>query len=149
MYLGARVGGRRRSTAARVSVAGVAIELAKQLLEHVSTASVAVIGAGEMAGLLIQHLVGLDCQNITIFNRTLDRAEKMAKQYNIKAADWTYLKPALQRVDIIVAAAATDGYLFDKSFVDSNRIGPLLIIDIAVPRNFHPDVGKLDDVYLF
>jgi glutamyl-tRNA reductase len=133
----------------RVSVAGVAIELAKQLLEHISSASVAVIGAGEMAELLIRHLVDLDCQNITVFNRTLNRAERMAEHYHINAANWSDLKPAMQQVDIIVAAAATDDYLFDKSFVESNRTGPLLIIDIAVPRNFHPDVGKLEDVYLY
>ena len=133
----------------RVSIAGVAIELAKQLLEHISAASVAIIGAGEMADLLIRHLLGLNCHNITVFNRTLKHAQSMAETHNINAADWSTLKPALQQVDIIVAAAATDNYLFDKTLIQSNRTGPLLIIDIAVPRNFNPDVGDLDDVYLY
>jgi len=133
----------------RVSVAGVAIESAKQLLEDISGARVAVIGAGEMSELLIRHLVDLGCKNITIFNRTLSRAQKMAQRYHIDSGNWSKLKSAMQQVDIIVAAAAGEEHLFDKSYVQLRRSGPLLIIDIAVPRNFHPDVGKLEGVHLY
>ena len=133
----------------RVSVAGVAIELAKQLLEHISSAQVAVVGAGEMAELLIRHLTDLGCHDITIFNRTLSRAENLAKRFNVAAKDFSNLNAAMRQVDIIVTAAGAEDYLFDKTFIEGRRTGPLLIIDIAVPRNFHPDVGKLEDVYLY
>ena len=133
----------------RVSVAGVAIELAQQLLEDIASAHVAVIGAGEMAELLVRHLTDLNCPNITVFNRTLGRAQKMARDFGINSANWTELNAAMQNVDIIVAAAATDDHLFDKSFIPRKRKGPLLIVDIAVPRNFHPETGELEDVYLY
>lgn len=133
----------------RVSVAGAAVELAQQLFEDLSSACVAVIGAGEMAELLVRHLLELHCKNITVFNRTLSRAEKMAQSYHIKAEHWVHLKGVLHNVDIIVAGAATEDYLFDKSFVKGRRAGSLLIIDIAVPRNFHPDVGQLEGIHLY
>ena len=133
----------------RVSVAGVASELAQQLLEQIASAKVAVIGAGETAELLVRHLVDLDCHNITVFNRTISRAERMAKRYDINSGNWSNLKHALQQVDIIIAAATTEDYLFDKSFMQGRRTGPLLIIDVSVPRNFNPDTGELEDVYLY
>lgn len=133
----------------RVSVAGVAIELAQQLLENISSAHVVVVGAGEMAELLVRHLLDLDCRDITVFNRTLSRAHTMAENFNINAGPWSDLKDALGQADIVVAAATAEDYLFDQSFISAKRTDPLLIIDIAVPRNFHPDTGKLEDVYLY
>lgn len=133
----------------RVSVAGVAIELAQQLLENISSAHVVVVGAGEMAELLVRHLLDLDCRDITVYNRTLSRAHTMAENFNIKAGPWSDLNAAVGRADIVVAAATADDYLFDQSFISAKRTGPLLIIDIAVPRNFHPDTAKLEDVYLY
>jgi len=136
-------------TQRRVSVAGVAVELAQQLLSDVSQAQVAVIGAGEMGELLVRHLLDINCQNITVYNRTLSRAEKMAQQFNINAAPWDDLQPAMQQADIVVAAATTDDYLFDKSYFGKRRGGPLLIIDIAVPRNFDPAVNEIEEIYLY
>ena len=133
----------------RVSVAGVAIELASQLFEDISQANVAVIGAGEMGELLIRHLLDNGCRNITVFNRTLKRAENIAGAYHISCDNWSNLKSALQNVDIVVAAALTEEYLFDKSFLADRSRTTLLIIDIAVPRNFDPAVNELADVYLY
>jgi glutamyl-tRNA reductase len=133
----------------RVSVAGVAVELARRLFEHISCARVAVIGAGEMAQLLIRHLVELNCGDITVFNRTLSTARKMAARHNIKAKDWADLQSALRETDIIIGAAGAEDYLFDKSSIQSRRTAPLLIIDIAVPRNFKPDIAELENVHLY
>ena len=72
----------------RVSVAGVAIELAGQLFAELARAEVAVIGAGEMGELLVRHLQEEGCRVITVFNRTFRRAEAMAKRYGIQAGPW-------------------------------------------------------------
>ena len=133
----------------RVSVAGVAVELAQQLLSNVASARVAVIGAGEMSELLIRHLRDINCSNITVYNRTFSRAQKTARRFDIAAAGWEELKSALPQVDIVVAAAMTEDYLFDKSYLQGRRAGPLLIIDIAVPRNFDPAVNEIEEVYLY
>ena len=133
----------------RVSVAGVAIELAKQLFGDITAARVAVIGAGEMGELLVRHLLDVGCKKITVFNHTFRRAVEMAKKYNITAEDWGQLQDSLLQVDIVVAAAQTKEYLFEQSCFTGRREGPLLIIDIAVPRNFDPAVNELDGIHLY
>jgi len=133
----------------RVSVAGVAIGLAKQLFENIAAARVAVIGAGEMGELLVRHLLEAGCKNITVFNRTFRRAGAMAEKYNIAAGEWEQLRDSLLQVDIVVAAVQTKEYLFEQSCFTGRREGTLLIIDIAVPRNFDPAVNELEGVHLY
>ena len=136
----------------RVSVAGVAVELAMQLFVDVSTAKVVVIGAGEMSELLVQHFLHIDCKDITVVNRSYERALDMANHYGIRGQKWDQLHEQLITADIVVAAAATQDYLFEKDsfsrIADKHR-GTLLIIDIAVPRNFAPAINELEDVYLY
>ena len=137
----------------RVSIAGVAVELAMQLLADVSAAKIVVIGAGEMAELLLQHLVHEGCKNITIVNRSFDRGLKMANRYDVSTRKWEELNGQLAAADIAIASAAAPDYLFSrdsfKPIMSSRHKGALLIIDIAVPRNFEPSVNEIEDVYLY
>ncbi len=133
----------------RISVAGVAVDLAQQLFNQIKTAQIAVIGAGEMGELIVRHLLDIGCQNITVYNRTFSRALSMSGKYDIKSGEWSNLQQALHTTDIIVAAATAEDHLFDKEYLTGRHNGPLLIIDIAVPRNFAPDVETLNDVYLY
>ncbi len=137
----------------RVSVAGVAVELAMQLFANISSAKVVVIGAGEMGELLVQHLQQIGSKNITIVNRSFDRGLKLAKQYGVKAQKWEELEEQLTGADIVIASASVQDYLFKKEplkkILDSRRKGRLLVIDIAVPRNFEPSVNEIEDVYLY
>ena len=137
----------------RVSVAGVAIELAMQVFADISSAKVVVIGAGEMGELLVRHLLHVGCKNITIVNRSLQRGLNMAKRYNITARKWEELEEQLMGANIAIASAAVQDYLFKKDslkkITDSRRKGALLIIDIAVPRNFEPSVNEIENVYLY
>jgi len=137
----------------RISVAGVAVELARQLFDDLKTARVLVIGAGEMGELLIRHLQDVDCKNITVITRTYERGRRIARRYNASVEPWELLNQQLLQADIVVTAAAVDQYLFDKpSFqplLQQRRHGAILVIDIAVPRNFDPAINDLDDVYLY
>jgi glutamyl-tRNA reductase len=137
----------------RVSVAGVAVELAMQLLAEISSAKVVVIGAGEMGELLVQHLFQVGCRKITIVNRSYERALNMAKRFGIEAQKWEKLTEQLSDANIIIASAAVQDYLFKKNsfqkIMKRRREGSLLIIDIAVPRNFEPSVNEIEDVYLY
>jgi glutamyl-tRNA reductase len=137
----------------RVSVAGVAVELAQQLFAHVNRAGVLVVGAGQMGELLVKHLLHVDCEDITLVNRSFCRAKSMAQQYGVKALPWEELEEQFARVDIVIGSAAGDDYLFDKAafkaIARQRRQRPLLIVDIAVPRNFDPAIGELENVYLF
>ncbi|HIJ70413.1 MAG TPA: glutamyl-tRNA reductase [Planctomycetes bacterium] len=138
----------------RVSVAGVAVELARQLFTDVASAKVIVIGAGQMGELLIAHLLDVKCKDITVINRSYERAQKIAQRHRIQADKWDTLNEHITKGDIVVAAAtATGRYLFDKkgfSPVAAQRRGTtLLVVDIAVPRNFEPSINELENVYLY
>jgi len=137
----------------RVSVAGVAVELAGQLFADIRSAKVVVIGAGETGQLIVQHLLAAEARDITIVNRSHDRACKVAEQYGIKARQWQQLEEQLAAANIVIASASVQDYLFDKASLKTiakrRKAGPLLIVDIAVPRNFEPAVNDLEDVYLY
>lgn len=138
----------------RVSVAGVAVELAGQLFDDISSARVVVIGAGDMGELLVEHFLHIGCKDITIVNRSEARARNLAAKHGVGADKWEGLDRHFRKANIVVAAAtAADGYLFEKkSFrkrIAKRRSRNLLIVDIAVPRNFDPAVNDIEDVYLY
>ena len=137
----------------RISVAGVAIELARQLFIDMKTAKVLVIGAGEMGQLLVEHLTHIECSDITVINRTYKRAVAIAEKSNITPAKWEQIDELLLTADIVVASAGVQGYLFEKDnfrdIVRQRDKDTLLIIDIAVPRNFEPAINDIDGVYLY
>ncbi|MHC4693301.1 MAG: glutamyl-tRNA reductase [Planctomycetota bacterium] len=145
----------------RVSVAGVAVELAMQLFADISSAKVVVIGAGEMGELLVQHLLQVGSKNITVVNRSYERGQNVARQYGISVEKWESLHEQLMSANIAIASAAVKDYLFTKDsfreIMDSRRKATrgaphgsaLLIIDIAVPRNFESSVNEIEDVYLY
>jgi glutamyl-tRNA reductase len=92
-------------------------------------------------------------KNITIVNRSYDRGLNLAKQYGVKAQKWEELEEQLTGADIAIASASVQDYLFKKEslkeIIDRRRKGRLLVIDIAVPRNFEPSVNEIEDVYLY
>ena len=137
----------------RVSVAGVAVELAKQLFADISSAKVVVIGAGDMGQLIVQHLLQVGARNITVVNRSYDRGLKVAEQYGIDARQWEHLDEQLIGANIAIASASVQDYLFRKDsfkkIMARRRKETLLIIDIAVPRNFEPAVNDLEGLYLY
>jgi len=138
----------------RVSVAGVAVELAKQLFADIKSAKIVVIGAGEMGELLVEHLLGVKCNDITVVNRSRAGAQKLADRLGIAAEEWANLDERLIGANVVVAAAtATQGCLFDKStfrkIMEARQGRMLLLIDIAVPRNFEPAVNEIENVYLY
>ena len=137
----------------RVSVAGIAVELIMQLFADILAAKVVVIGAGEMGELLVRHLLHVGCKNITIVNRSYERGLSVAKRYGVTARKWEGLEEQLIGANIAIASAAVQDYLFKKDsfkkIMDSRRERTLLIIDVAVPRNFEPSINEIDDVYLY
>lgn len=137
----------------RVSVASVAVELAKQIFADISSAKVIVIGAGDMGELIVQHLFKTGCKGITIVNRSHERALDMARRFSVSAGKWEKLQENLIDADIVISSATGKDFLFNKmtfeKIVNRRQKGALLIIDIAVPRNFEPSVNEIEDVYLY
>jgi len=137
----------------RISVAGVAVELAAQLFADIKSARVLVIGAGEMGQLIVQHLLHDGARNLTVVNRSPERAQKLGERYGIKVGKWDELDEQLTYADIAIASASVKDYLFKKEsfkhIADRRRGRMLLVVDIAVPRNFEPAVNDLEDIYLY
>jgi glutamyl-tRNA reductase len=137
----------------RVSVAGVAVELARQLFADISSARVVVIGAGETGQLIVQHLLAVGARNITVVNRSYDRGLQVAEQYGITARKWEQLEEQLTGAHIAIAAASVQDYLFKKDtfkeITAHRKEKTLLIVDIAVPRNFEPSINELEGIYLY
>lgn len=138
----------------RMSVAGVAIELAQQLFADIKRAKSLVIGAGQMGELLVKHLKHVQCADIRIINRTSCRAKSMATHHGVVPVDWDQLENQLAEVDIVIGSAAVEDYLYRKAtfakiMQQRLRNKSLLMIDIAVPRNFDPRINEIENVYLF
>ncbi len=137
----------------RVSVAGVAVELAMQLFADIGSAKTLVIGAGEMAELLVQHLLHAGGRKITVINRSYENGLELANRYHVAVQKWETLTEQLISTDLVIASAGGWNFLFSKKMLEEavrgRRRKPLLIIDIAVPRNFEPSVNEIEDVYLY
>ncbi|HUT31097.1 MAG TPA: glutamyl-tRNA reductase [Sedimentisphaerales bacterium] len=137
----------------RVSVAGFAVELARQLFANIASAKVVVIGAGEMSELLVRHLLHEGCEKVTIVNRSYERGLERAQRLGVEARKWEDLEEQLIGANIVVGSAGAQDYLFSKDAIAQimtrRRQAALLIIDIAVPRNFEPAVNQIENVYLY
>ena len=137
----------------RVSVAGVAVELALQLFADLTRARAVVIGAGETGELVVQHLVKAGCTDVTVVNRTYEHGVELAQRWRIAVGRWEELDEQIGRATIVISSAATESYLYTKeSFeraVRKRKGGSLLIIDVGVPRNFDPAVNEMEEVYLY
>ena len=138
----------------RVSVAGVAVDLAKQLFSDIQSAKIVVVGAGQMGELLVEHFRHEKCQDITVVNRSQPRGCQLAEKHDVSNQPWEQLDQELVKANIVVgAASAQEGYLFTrdhvKSLMSGRRNRTLLVIDITVPRSFDPAVSKIENVYLY
>ena len=137
----------------KLSVASVAVDLAREVFDTFADKTVLVIGAGKMGDLTLQHLKALNPGRILITNRNPERAEAAATRWNAQAVPFDRLGQALIEADLVVSttAAAEPVVGFDQYVrvqrARRNRLS--LILDIAIPRDFDPRIGDLDQVTLY
>ena len=136
-----------------VSISFAAVQLAKKIFGNLQEKNVLLVGAGEMAELAAEHLVGQGVRSVVVANRTLTRAVNLAKRFNGKAVSMDELVAQLQNVDIIISSTgATDIILHKddvKSVMRARMNKPLFFIDIAVPRDLDPKLNEIENVYLY
>lgn len=137
----------------RVSVASVAVDFAEKVFQDLSDKVIFLLGAGEMSELCLKHLMARGAKSIIVSNRTYAKAEELAFMYSGKAIRFDLLYDYLPQADILISSTASPHYvLYPEHFqkaLHQRRFRPIIIIDIAVPRDVHPDVGKLDGIYLY
>ncbi|WP_330948660.1 glutamyl-tRNA reductase [Virgibacillus sp. MG-45] len=136
-----------------VSVSYAAVELAKKIFGKIHEMHVVILGAGKMGELAAKNLHGSGVHRITVVNRTLSKAEELAKTFHGKAAAITDLQQILTDADILISSTGSDSVVLSKEElapVQKKRKGrPLFLVDIAVPRDIDPTIGSLDNVFLY
>lgn len=136
-----------------VSISYAAVELGKKIFGDLAGKRVMLIGAGEMAELAAEHLVGQGVKEVVVANRTLERAVTMARRFNGRAVGLAEIVQQLEMVDIVISSTGATEFVIVKDEVDSmmpkRKNKPLFMIDIAVPRDLDPAINDLDNVYLY
>ncbi len=136
-----------------VSISYAAVQLAEKIFGSLKGKKVMLIGAGEMAELAAEHLVGRGVGSVVVANRTLSRALNLAKRFNGSAVSMDERVQQLEQVDIIISSTGATGLiLFQKdvkSVMRARKNKPLFFIDIAVPRDLDPKLNEIDNVYLY
>lgn len=136
-----------------VSVAYAAVSLAQQIFSNLKQDTALLIGAGETIELVARHLVEQGIKHIIVANRTLDRAQRLAREFNGEAILLADIPDYLHRADIVISSTASQLPLLGKGAVESalkkRKHKPMFMLDIAVPRDIEEQVGELDDVYLY
>ena len=136
-----------------VSISSAAVELAKKIFGELTGKTVMLLGAGEMAELAAQHLLGNGVKNIMVANRTFERAEELAKEFKGDAIRFEHFPDAMVMADILICATGAPKYVVHRDMVSralkERRNKPIFMIDISNPRNIDPEVDKVDNVYLY
>ncbi|HEY2785278.1 MAG TPA: glutamyl-tRNA reductase [Fimbriiglobus sp.] len=134
-----------------VSVPSVAVDYVRQVFDHFSDKTVLVIGAGKMGRLTLTHLKDLRPKQILVTNRSSEKAEETAAACGGRAIPWVDLDAALARADIVLSTTGAPVPVVGKSRFDAavrpfRTGGPLVVLDIAVPRDFDPALHDGDRV---
>jgi glutamyl-tRNA reductase len=137
----------------KVSVASVAIDFVHQLFETLAGKSVLNIGAGKMNELMLRQLRGMGAERLVVVNRSRPKAETLAGACGGQAGDFTHLADHLAEADVVLTSTASPDPILSVAMVQAaqKRRGfrPLLIMDIAVPRDVEAAAGAVENVFLY
>jgi glutamyl-tRNA reductase len=136
-----------------VSVGSVAVELAEKIFNELSERTVMVIGAGDTSEKTARSLLSRGAKSIIVANRSFDKAEALATELGGRAVNFDTWMNEFERVDIVISSTSAPHYVLDRAklapLMKARKNRPLLLIDIAVPRDIDPEVNLLNQVYLF
>jgi glutamyl-tRNA reductase len=136
-----------------VSVASVAVELAKKIFGSLHGKTVYLVGAGKMSELAARHLLAHGAASILVANRTYDRAAQLAAKFNGQAIPFEQLYDTVDRADIVISSTGAQHTLFRRehgeAFLSRRKNRPMFFIDIAVPRDVDAQMNKLDGIFVY
>ncbi|TGD71539.1 glutamyl-tRNA reductase [Mangrovimicrobium sediminis] len=136
-----------------VSVAYAAVDLAGHIFSDLSACRALLVGAGETIELVARHLIDAGVTRIVIANRTLGRARDLAERFGAEAVLLSEIPEQLPAADIVITSTASQLPILGKGAVEqairARKHRPVLMVDIAVPRDIEPQVNELRDVYLY
>ncbi len=136
-----------------VSVPYAAVELARKVFSNLGGRKVLILGAGEMADLTARHLVQAGVSQITVANRTYEKAVAMAQQYAGLGVRWDDMEHWLEQADVVISSTGAPNLVLTREHLTramSVRRGrPIFLFDIAVPRDIDPECSRLENVFLY
>jgi glutamyl-tRNA reductase len=136
-----------------VSVASVAVELAEKIFSSLAEREVLVIGAGEMSEKTARALLSRGAKSIIVASRSFERAEILAKEFSGRAVQFDDWAAEFEKIDIAISSTSAPHHILDRAKLEplmkARKNRPLLLIDIAVPRDIDPAVNFLENVYLY
>ncbi len=136
-----------------VSIASVAVELAKKIFGSLNGKSVYLVGAGKMSELAARHLLAHGATSIFVANRTYDRAIRLAQKFDGQAIEFSRLYDSCERADIVITSTGSPKFIFrpehGEKLMALRRNRPMFFIDIAVPRDVDPALNKLDGIFVY
>jgi glutamyl-tRNA reductase len=135
------------------SMASAAVALASKVFDGLREKTVLLVGAGEMSELAARHLKQAGATRLLVTNRTFSRAEALAQEVGATARPFEELFSLLAAADVVVCSTASPVPLFTQENVaavgKARRFRPLFMVDLAVPRDIAPEVGRLDWVHAY
>ena len=136
-----------------VSIASVAVELARKIFGSLEGKKVLLVGAGKMSEQAARHLMAQGAGSVLVANRTHERAEQLAQRFGGRAIGFDDLYATADQADIIITSTGAARPVFRREhaqhFLQQRRGRPMFFIDIAVPRDVDPEVNKLDGIFLY
>jgi len=136
-----------------VSVASVAVELAERIFNSLKEHEVMVIGAGDASEKTARALLSRGARSVIVANRSFDRAQSLAQDLGGRAVSFDDWAREFEKVDIVISSTAAPHHILDRPKLEPlmklRRRRPLLLIDIAVPRDIDAEVNFLENVYLY
>ena len=136
-----------------VSMAAAAVRLADRVFGDLAQCKVLFIGAGEMIELCATHFAARQPASIVVANRTLERAENLANRFSAGTMRLADLPDRLAQFDVVVSCTASTLPLLGLGMVEratrQRKRKPMVMVDLAVPRDIEPEVAQLDDIYLY
>ena len=135
-----------------VSMSAASVRLGEQIFENLADCSVLLIGAGEMIELCAAHWAPHP-RRMVIANRTLERARPLAERFGATTMALSELPQQLENFDVVISCTASSLPIIGLGMVERSvrqrRHRPVLMIDLAVPRDIEDEVSRLDDVFLY
>ena len=135
------------------SVSSLAASLSEHMVHKIAEAKVVIVGAGEMAELAVEALRKRGANRILVVSRTLERAQALVQRWNAEATTFENINDALGRADVLISSTSAPHTIITQEIVkDAMALRterPLVLIDIALPRDIDPDVAKLPHVRLY
>jgi len=136
-----------------VSISFAGVELARKIFTNLEGKNILLIGAGKTAELAAGHFLENGVDRIDVVNRTLSKAQDLAKRFQGVAYDLKSLDQALMDADIVISATSSEEYVVTPELIQpvvkARHRQPIFLIDLAIPRDIDPGINSIESVYLY